>query len=237
MRSGARVGLLATVLAAGLVNATATPASATGASSCLANLASRLADTSGASELITVEAPELESTTASLELWRRSGGCLERVGGPYLARLGAHGLAAHRHEGDLTTPMGTFRIGPEMYGALADPGLAYPYHELVCGDWWDEDPTSPAYNEFVHVACGTRPSFGRGEALWTELPAYDYFAVIEYNVDPVVPGAGSGIFLHLAGAGPTEGCVSLRRGPLLATLRFLRPADRPLIAIGTAATL
>jgi hypothetical protein len=28
-----------------------------------------------------------------------------------------------------------------------------------CGDWWDEDPYSSEYNQFVHVPCGTTPRF------------------------------------------------------------------------------
>jgi L,D-peptidoglycan transpeptidase YkuD (ErfK/YbiS/YcfS/YnhG family) len=48
-----------------------------------------------------------------------------------------------------------------------------------------------------------------------------------------VPGRGSGIFLHAQTGGPTVGCVSIRKEELRAVLRWLRPADRPAIAIGT----
>jgi hypothetical protein len=49
---------------------------------------------------------------------------------------------------------------------------------------------------------------------------------------------GSGIFLHLsASGGPTLGCVSLPYSELVATLRWLRPQAKPLIAIGTAAKI
>ena len=54
---------------------------------------------------------------------------------------------------------------------------------------------------------------------------------------PVVPGKGSGIFLHAQTGGPTIGCVSLRKAELRAVLRWLRPADAPVIAIGTRAQL
>jgi len=50
---------------------------------------------------------------------------------------------------------------------------------------------------------------------------------------PVVPGKGSGIFLHAQTGGPTIGCVSLAKGQLRAVLRWLRPGDAPAIAIGT----
>jgi L,D-peptidoglycan transpeptidase YkuD (ErfK/YbiS/YcfS/YnhG family) len=57
--------------------------------------------------------------------------------------------------------------------------------------------------------------------------------VIEFNMRPVFPGRGSGIFLHAQTGGPTNGCVSLERGELRRVLRWLRPGARPYIAIGT----
>jgi L,D-peptidoglycan transpeptidase YkuD (ErfK/YbiS/YcfS/YnhG family) len=121
-----------------------------------------------------------------------------------------------------------------MYGVAANPGVRYRYHRLVCGDWWDEDPTTPEYNRFVHLACGARPAFGGGsEALWLETTAYPHFAVLDYNVDPVVPGRGSAIFLHADVGAATNGCVSLPLPELDALLRRLRPSSSPLVVIGT----
>ena len=67
--------------------------------------------------------------------------------------------------------------------------------------------------------------------------AYKYLAVIDYNTNPVVPGRGSGIFLHVSRGNPTIGCVSLPVGQLLTILRWLHPAKEPLIAIGTRKTI
>jgi L,D-peptidoglycan transpeptidase YkuD (ErfK/YbiS/YcfS/YnhG family) len=100
----------------------------------------------------------------------------------------------------------------------------FRFHRLVCGDWWDEDPRSATYNRFRHVACGTSPPFGGGsEALWRIRPAYDVFAVVEYNAAPVVPGRGSAIFLHVDTGHATNGCVSLPKRKLVGLLRQLRP--------------
>jgi L,D-peptidoglycan transpeptidase YkuD (ErfK/YbiS/YcfS/YnhG family) len=130
-----------------------------------------------------------------------------------------------------------------MYGTRADPGgLHEPYHQLVCGDWWDEDPYSPQYNRFVHVSCGTTPPFAAwSEPLWEETQGdrgYPYLAVIDYNDDPTVAGPdapGSGIFLHAWMDAPTEGCIALPVNDLLDVLRWLEPADHPVIEIGTDA--
>jgi L,D-peptidoglycan transpeptidase YkuD (ErfK/YbiS/YcfS/YnhG family) len=135
-------------------------------------------------------------------------------------------------EGDGTTPTGSYGIGPVMYGIGPDPGVAYHWRHLVCGDWWDEDPASSLYNRFVHLPCGETPPFGGdSEALWTEAPAYDAFAVIEYNVEPTLPGRGSAIFLHEGFGAATTGCVALAAPQLVETLRWLRPADSPRITI------
>jgi L,D-peptidoglycan transpeptidase YkuD (ErfK/YbiS/YcfS/YnhG family) len=48
-----------------------------------------------------------------------------------------------------------------------------------------------------------------------------------HNVDPVVAGMGSAIFLHLTRPErtPTEGCIALDRPDLLALLALARPGD------------
>jgi L,D-peptidoglycan transpeptidase YkuD (ErfK/YbiS/YcfS/YnhG family) len=65
--------------------------------------------------------------------------------------------------------------------------------------------------------------------------AYRHLAVIAFNSDPVVPGRGSGIFLHASTGRPTLGCISLPLPQLLTVLRWLRPTSAPLIAIGARA--
>jgi L,D-peptidoglycan transpeptidase YkuD (ErfK/YbiS/YcfS/YnhG family) len=190
------------------------------------------AGTQGSQQLVTVSAAR-GATTASLQLWQRRSGCWRRAAGPWAAHLGRNGLSAAKREGDGTTPTGTFRLSNTVYGISPDPGVRGRYHRLVCGDWWDEDPESPTYNTFRHVSCNARPAFGgSSEALWRISPQYRYFAVIEYNAGPVVPGRGSAIFLHVA-VGATAGCVSLPEGRLVRLLRWLRPSARPLIRIGT----
>ncbi len=169
---------------------------------------------------IRVVAPSTSSTVASVSLFE----CGRRVEGPWRAHVGYAGLSAHHREGDRTTPLGTFAIAPVMYGVGPNPGVAFRYHRLVCGDWWDEDPQSPDYNRFEHVACGTSPPFGgASEALWRATVAYRLFAVLAYNVAPAVPGRGSGMFLHVDLGHPTNGCVSIPLSRLTRLLRSLRP--------------
>lgn len=205
---------------------------------CPPNLANDIRAARAAGQLITVEASRYKTTAASLRLWRREGGCWLPVAGPWRARVGWNGLADRRREGDGTTPTGVYTLGRVMYGNSPNPGVRYRYRRLACGDWWNEDPRTPTYNTFQHVRCGTRPPFRvTTPGLWQEKRAYRHFAVIEYNMRPVVPGRGSGIFLHAQTGNSTNGCVSLPADKLVTALRWLDPAKKPRIAIGTSVGL
>ena len=189
-------------------------------------------------ELIVVTAARASATAGTLtaEVRASPGARWRPVLGPWPAELGRSGLSARRHEGDGTTPLGIFAIARTLYGNEPRPtGLRERYQHLGCGDWWDEDPASPRYNQFVVAPCGVTPGFAAGsEALWTETVAYPYFAVIEFNAHPIRRGhdaPGSGIFLHSWEDAPTAGCVAVHRSQLLSLLRWLVPRQRPVIAI------
>jgi L,D-peptidoglycan transpeptidase YkuD (ErfK/YbiS/YcfS/YnhG family) len=210
--------------------------------------AARLRIPPGVKQLVVVSSVTTDPSNylATLRVYQRSGirARWRRVLGPWASETGSGHLlsGAQRREGDHATPIGVYSFGATIYGNKPDPGgLHYRYHRLVCGDWWDEDPYSSEYSRFVHVPCGVTPSFAAwSEPLWTETLAYPYLAVIDFNTNPVSDGAnapGSGIFLHGWMSAPTEGCVALPVSRLLAVLRWLRPAQHPMIEIGTDAEL
>ena len=232
----AAAGYLCAVVAALAAAGPGGPAAAAG---CPASLAASLASTGSAAQLITVEAPARAASRGSLQLWRKAGGCWVAAGGPWGARLGRNGLSDHHVEGDGTTPTGAYGLGPVVYGIAPDPGVRYPYHRLVCGDWWDENAATAGYNTFQHVPCGVRPGFARpGDyELYLSRRAYQHFIPILYNTDPVVPGRGSAIFLHDDWGSPTHGCITVAAAHLDSLLRWLRPAAKPLIVIGTRAEI
>jgi L,D-peptidoglycan transpeptidase YkuD (ErfK/YbiS/YcfS/YnhG family) len=209
------------------------------AATCPTNLANQLASTASATQLITVVAGARRSTSGSLRLWRKSSDCWIGVDGPWTAHLGRNGVSENKREGDKTTPAGAFGVQPVMYGVGPNPGVRYRYHRVVCGDWWVEDVRSPFYNRFHHVRCGSKPPFRITSEDMSRSPiSYRYLAVIDYNTHPIVPGRGSGIFLHVsASGGPTLGCVSLTKAQALTVLLWLDPAASPQIVIGTSATI
>ncbi|HET9078772.1 MAG TPA: L,D-transpeptidase family protein [Acidimicrobiales bacterium] len=211
-----------------------------------------MADTGGGTQLLTVAGRYSGSTSATLAVWQRQpDGCWAaaplagQAAQPFSAEVGYNpatgaDLEDHRREGDGSTPTGLYGFEPTFYGVSASvPNPAYSYHQLVCGDWWDEDPSSPQYNTFQHVACGATPPFGGdSEKLWTETVAYQHLAVVDFNPAPTSNPIGSGVFLHDdTTSGYTAGCVALPSGQLDAVLAWMNPSARPHIAIGTPAEM
>jgi L,D-peptidoglycan transpeptidase YkuD (ErfK/YbiS/YcfS/YnhG family) len=198
------------------------------------NLASRLRTLpSDTTQVLVVHAASASSTTATLEAFTRDPIGWAPAFPAMPARVGSQGIGSKTQEGVPITPVGMFGFGPTMYGVSPDPGVHYTWHHLVAGDYWDENPASPTYNTFVH---GADPG-GNSEALWQIIPAYNYFAVIAFNMPDVVPGKGSGIFLHVGTGGPTAGCVSLASADLVSVLTWLQPSANPRIVISTDAGL
>ena len=199
-------------------------------------LPAQLASTGGAQQLLIVDAPSWGATTATLTAWTLTqSGWVEALG-PISAHTGYSGweTPSNRHEGDGSTPVGLFSIGSTIYGVNPNPGgMALTYHQLIPGDYWDENPASPTYNTFqesTNTDCANNPFGGDTECLWQETVAYQYFAVIEFNPAPTSNPIGSGVFLHVSTESATAGCVSLNESDLLSVLRWLNPSAHPMIA-------
>jgi L,D-peptidoglycan transpeptidase YkuD (ErfK/YbiS/YcfS/YnhG family) len=179
-------------------------------------------------QLITVTAASYGDTYAVLNAYRRAGHGWQRVFGPWTARLGRNGFAppGDKREGDGRTPSGSFSI-PFFFGAGPNPGFRFRYRQIRPYDFWDDDPASPGYNEWVD---SRHASPGRGPEPM-DVSAYDDGMVIGYNTAGT-PGLGSAIFLHLNIGIATAGCVTLPPGELLPLLRWLDPSRSPRIRMG-----
>lgn len=140
--------------------------------------------------------------------------------------LGKSGvIPAHdKREGDGASPAGVWPIRRLLYrpDKSPPPRTGLPVHPIQPNEGWCDAPDSPAYNRPVRL-----PFDASHERLWRDDEVYDLVLVLGHNDDPVVPGVGSAIFLHLTRPdhGPTEGCVALDRPDLLALLARARPGD------------
>jgi L,D-peptidoglycan transpeptidase YkuD (ErfK/YbiS/YcfS/YnhG family) len=144
------------------------------------------------------------------------------------AAIGPGGIAIKGGEGDGITPRGRFAIREIFYRAdrIARPNVKLPLHAIAEHDGWCDAPTDPNYNRLV-----TLPYPASAENMWRDDHLYDLVAVLGYNDDPVMPGKGSAIFLHLAKPdyAHTHGCVALAFADALAALEQLQPGDEIVI--------
>ncbi|MEQ8966083.1 MAG: L,D-transpeptidase family protein [Azospirillaceae bacterium] len=136
--------------------------------------------------------------------------------------LGTGGVRADKREGDGATPVGRFALRRVLWrpDRLSAPTTALPAAPIDPADGWCDDPADPAYNGPVRL-----PFPASHERLWREDGLYDVVVVLGHNDDPIVPGAGSAVFLHCARPtlAPTAGCVAVAREDLVALLAECGP--------------
>lgn len=145
------------------------------------------------------------------------GNQLVFTGKIYRCAHGRGGFSADKKEGDGCTPLGVFPLRECWYRAdrMVAPVTALPLKIIHEDDSWCDDPKSPDYNHHVKL-----PFAFSHEKLFRDDHVYDLIVPIGYNDDPVIPGLGSAIFMHLAHDDyhPTEGCIALAKSDLLAIL-------------------
>ena len=141
--------------------------------------------------------------------------------------IGTHGVAAigDKREGDGKTPRGIYPLG-EAFGTHA-LALHMDYRYITADDKFVDDVTSPQYNTWVVGPTNAK----RYESMLIE--PYKLGAVINYNMNPVVSGAGSAIFMHLwtSSNTPTAGCVAMDEQSLSGILHWLDKKQHPYIDI------
>jgi len=176
------------------------------------------------------------SFLAQLMAWEKKDGQWDIALGPLEAVIGKNGLAplGEKREGDGRTPSGVYALKRAFgYEPIVETGLIY--QQVGEDDLWVDDPESNDYNQWVKEGDTQAKSF---ERLKREDDLYRYAVVVEYNTDPVVPGNGSAIFLHLwrAADQPTAGCVALRSEDVREIMRWLEVDKNPVMVIDLLST-
>jgi len=159
----------------------------------------------------------------------KNGAMVDWGQGPRHAAIGLPGIAVKGGEGDGITPIGSFPVREIFYRAdrIPKPDTRLPLRPIERDDGWCDAPDDPNYNRLVKL-----PYPASAEQMWREDHLYDLVAVLGYNDDPVVPGKGSAIFLHLARPdySHTQGCVALAYDDALAAVTQLQPGDQVVIS-------
>ncbi len=147
------------------------------------------------------------------------GNTLAGAGHSFRAAHGRAGIipAAQKREGDGGTPTGLLRLARVLYRAdrVNPPACAVPVEPISPHDGWCDDVADAAYNQKVRL-----PFAPSHEALWRDDHVYGIIGVLDWNLNPIIPGKGSAIFLHIATPdyAPTAGCVALSQADVLAAL-------------------
>jgi L,D-peptidoglycan transpeptidase YkuD (ErfK/YbiS/YcfS/YnhG family) len=168
-------------------------------------------------------------STAKVDVFGRTPAGWEALRTGIPAHVGAKGMAAETHDGNMATPLGVYTLD-FAFGTAPNPGGGLQYVKVDSDHWWDGDMKSPTYNTMqvckkAQCPFDTSPDSGTENL---EIPQYAHAVVMGVN-KARVPGNGGAFFLHTTDGGPTAGCVAMDDGTLVEIMRWLRPGA--LIAI------
>ncbi len=199
----------------------------------------------GTLQVVVVRTASTTTSYAQVETWRRSAATRPwvRTSGPHPGRVGYNGVLAARLQNSGKTPSGMFGL-LGTFGPGPNPGTRMGWTRFDSRHWWVYDPRhQPTYNMIRQRLSGQNSPW---RTTWAEHLVdfggreYKYAVTIGWNQ----PGTGQsdvrlggGIFLHANGPGATAGCVSVTERYVRSIVRWLDPADRPRIIIGSKAWL
>ncbi|MHC9291314.1 L,D-transpeptidase family protein [Mycobacterium sp. LTG2003] len=160
---------------------------------------------------------------AKMDVWQRGSAGWQPIGVGIPANIGANGMAAKTHDGNMATPMGIFTLD-FAFGTAPNPGGGLQYVQVGPDHWWDGDMKSPTYNTMqvckkAQCPFDTDPSSGTENL---QIPQYKHAVVMGVN-KARVPGNGGAFFVHTTDGGPTAGCVAIEDATLVQIMRWLRP--------------
>jgi D-alanyl-D-alanine dipeptidase len=200
-------------------------------------------------QLIVVVTGDWNAVTGTLSRFERSAdGPWHAVGDPFPIVVGKTGLAwgvgvadwsteatgtePLKREGDGRAPAGVFRLGTAFGYAPANSlsAVRLPYIALTGGTECVDDTRSAHYNTVVDSSVLATRDWSSAERM-RDIKEYQLGIVVEHNADPPTPGRGSCIFLHVWD-GPdvgTAGCTAMQIDNVTALVRWLDPADTPLL--------
>ena len=139
-----------------------------------------------------------------------------------------NGIKRSKKEGDFCTPTGQFNLGPIYYrkDRINKLNTKLNIFPITKNMNWEDDPYNQNYNKL------TFNNKKSTEKLFRKDNIYDIIVVVNYNNNPIVPGKGSAIFMHVAKNNyfPTRGCIALQKKDLIFMLSKLSVNEQILIS-------
>jgi L,D-peptidoglycan transpeptidase YkuD (ErfK/YbiS/YcfS/YnhG family) len=134
--------------------------------------------------------------------------------------LGKAGIKKKEKEGDNITPKGIYKLVKVLYRSdkinIIKTNLRKIKIKKNMG--WCDDPKSNLYNKQIKL-----PSVYRHEKLYRKDGVYDIIIVLNYNMNPIIKGKGSAIFIHITkNYKPTQGCIALKKIDLIKILNLIK---------------
>ena len=142
--------------------------------------------------------------------------------------IGKMGTTHSKKEGDLSTPIGLFKLGLLYYRKdrikLTKCKIKKKVIKKNMG--WCDDIRSKKYNREICF-----PFIYSAEKLYRNEKNYDIFINIKYNYSLVNKGKGSAIFLHLTDKKykPTRACIAIQKKDFLKILPLINKNTKILI--------
>jgi L,D-peptidoglycan transpeptidase YkuD (ErfK/YbiS/YcfS/YnhG family) len=199
-------------------------------------------------QVLLVTTPDWGATEATLQRMEKRAEAWHPVGDAIPVRVGRNGLGwgaglhtnpsagVQKQEGDGKAPAGVFRLGTAFgYDAQAPVGLQMPYRTATERDYFVDAVDSADYNQWRTIpqeqANEPKQHWSSFERMRRDDYQYEYGMEVAHNTQPVTPGRGSAIFLHvwLDSQTPTSGCTGMDRENLLTVLTWLKPNAQPLL--------
>ena len=199
----------------------------------------------GCGQLVLVTAADWSASAATVRRFARTApeAAWVPVGKAAPALVGERGLAwglglhtvpdgdaaPRKREGDRRSPAGVFRFTAAFGTREKIAGLKLPAVPLSPTLEAVDDPASRHYNRIVDRAGIALPDWHSAERMGA-VRDYALGLVVAHNPH-AVPGAGSGIFLHLWSGKRTgtAGCTVLRERDLTVLARWLDAAREPVL--------
>ena len=142
--------------------------------------------------------------------------------------IGKNGLNKNKKEGDKSTPIGKFKLGPLYWRAdkIEKPETNISCKKINKNMGWCNDINSRFYNKEIKVNKKIKH-----EKLFRKDYKYNLFLVIKYNDKKIIRGKGSAIFIHLTkNYKKTAGCIAVKEKDFLVMIKLLSKKSKIIIS-------
>ena len=145
----------------------------------------------------------------NLSLWNKQCDATWKIELNSYCGYGKNGFNDNRHEGDKTTPIGSFPI-LYAFGLGDNPGTEMTYKQITPNSYLSGEEAT--YNTWVES-----DRLMEGSEHLIDYYQYKYAMNIGFNINPTVFGRGAAIFLHCKSTDRwwTAGCVSVPEDVML----------------------